>query len=215
MKPSSVIFAIIPFGVTICQATTILIDNATRNGGFETNTNTTYADMATWFNNPGGQTTAVRSNLSQTGSWAGIVSVASNPTVDTGHILTAADAFTLSFGYRDNSTGGTPVIQWQLFYFSNESDISFSPLSNTNRVVLATDSVTATHTTYATSTFTPAAILSGNPGINSTVYLRFFRSTGDGQFPVIDNVSLTVIPEPNAALLGITGLLALSWRRRR
>ena len=215
MKPPSIVFAIIPMGVTVCQATTILIDNSTRNGGFETNTNTTYADMATWFNNSGAQTTAIRSNLPQTGSWAGVVSLSSNPTVDTGHILTADDAFTLSFGCRDNATGGNPAIQWQLFYFSNESAIGFSPLGNTNRVVLATDSVTATSTTYATSTFTPAAILSGNLGINSTVYLRFSRSTADGQFPVIDDVSLTVIPEPNAALLGITGLLALSWRRRR
>jgi hypothetical protein len=214
MKIQTALIATLSLGLSVCHAATVLIDSSTRNGGFETNTNTTYADMSLWFNNPGAQTTAVRSNLSQTGSWAGIVSLASNPTISTGHLLAAGDAFTLGFGHRDNVTGGDPVINWQLFYFSNEGDIGFDPLTSTARVVLASDSVTSTSTTYATASFSPTAIASNNAGIGSTVYLRFFRSTGDGQFPVIDNVTLSVIPEPSSALLGLTGLL-LVWRRIR
>lgn len=214
MKPAFILIALMPLGMTLCQATTILIGSSTLNGGFETNTNTTYADMAEWFNNPGAQTTAIRSTLALTGTYAAVVSLASNPTIDTGHILTANDAFTLSFGTRDNVAEGSPVINWQLFYFSNEGDIGFTPLGNTNRVVLSTDSVTAGSTTYATSTFTPTAIPGGDPGIGSTVYLRFFRTPADGQFPVIDDVSLTVVPEPKSALLGVAGLVALLRRRR-
>lgn len=215
MKSVSILLTILPLSVTICNATSILIDNSTRNGGFETNTNTTYADMAEWFNNPGAQTTAVRNSSAETGSYAGVVSAASNPTIDTGKVLTADDAFTLNFGYRDNIAGGNPLIHWQLFYFSNEGDLGFTPLGNTNRVVLATNSVTASSTTYAKSSFSPTATPSSDPGIGSTVYLRFYRTAADGQFPLIDNVNLSVVPEPSSALLGIASLLALSWRRSR
>lgn len=215
MKILTALIATLSLGLSVSHAATILIDSTTRNGGFETNTNTTFADMDQWFNNPGAQTTAVRSNLSQTGSWAGIVSLASNPTISTGHLLAAGDAFTLGVGHRDNSAGGDPVINWQLFYFSDEGDIGFDPLGNNNRVVLASDSVTASSTTYATASFTPTATASGDPGIGSTVYLRFFRSTGDGQFPVIDNVTLSVIPEPSSALLGLAGLVLVFRRNRR
>lgn len=215
MKIQTALIATLSLGLSVSHAATILIDSTTRNGGFETNTNASFSDMSLWFNNPGPQTTAVRSNLSQTGSWAGIVSAASNPTISTGHLLAAGDAFTLGFGHRDNSAGGDPVINWQLFYFSDEGGIGFDPLTSTARVVLASDSVTASSTTYATASFTPTATASGDPGIGSTVYLRFFRSTGDGQFPVIDNVTLSVIPEPSSAVLGLAGLLVAFRRNRR
>lgn len=215
MNVSSALFAVLPLSLSVCHAATVLINSSTRNGGFETNTNTTFADMDQWFNNPGVQSTAVRSGLSQTGSWAGIVSLASNPTISTGHLLAAGDAFTLGFGHRDNVATGDPVINWQLFYFSDEGDIGFNAFTSTARVVLASDSVTATSTTYATAGFTPTATASGDPGIGSTVYLRFSRSTGDGQFPVIDNVTLSVIPEPSSALLGLAGLVLFFRRNRR
>jgi hypothetical protein len=215
MKIQTALIATLSLGLSVGHATTVLINSSTRNGGFETNTSNTFATMDQWFNNPGSQTTAVRSSLSQTGSWAGIVSLASNPTISTGHLLAAGDAFTLGFGHRDDAAGGNPVINWQLFYFSDEGDIGFDPLISTARVVLSSDSVTASSTTYATAGFTPAATASGDPGIGSTVYLRFFRSTGDGQFPLIDNVTLSVIPEPSSALLGLAGLFLVFRRNRR
>lgn len=215
MKILTPLMATLSLGLSVGHATTVLIDSSTRNGGFETNTNSSFADMSLWFNNSGPQTTAVRSSLSQTGSWAGIVSLASNPTISTGHLLAVGDAFTLGFGHRDNFEGGNPVINWQLFYFSDEGDIGFDPLTSTARVVLSSDSVTASSTSYATASFTPTATASGDLGIGSTVYLRFFRSTADGQFPVIDNVTLSVIPEPSSALLGLAGLLVAFRRSRR
>lgn len=151
MNVSSALLAVLPLSLSVCHAATVLINSSTRNGGFETNTNTTFADMDQWFNNPGVQSTAVRSGLSQTGSWAGIVSLASNPTISTGHLLAAGDAFTLGFGHRDNVATGDPVINWQLFYFSDEGDIGFNAFTSTARVVLASDSVTATSTTYASA----------------------------------------------------------------
>lgn len=199
------------------QSATMLIDGSTLNGGFETNTGTTHAEMSAWFNNPGPQSTAVRSGnagqLANFGSYGAIVSLASNPTVNTGHSITVGDVFTAEFYLRDNTAGGNPVISWDLFYFGNENEIGFDEETSTDRVVVFSGSATATSTTYQAFDFTTAAVDPDSTAIGSTLYLRFYRTTGDGQFPVIDNVTLAV-PETSTTLLGVLGAVLLFRRRR-
>lgn len=199
-----------------------LIDPTTRNGGFESNTGASYAEMDHWFNTSataghggsGDQTTSIRSGAAHSGSYAGIVSLASNPSISTEHTLSAGEQFELSFWYR-NSGAGSAQLFWQLYYYGDESDPGFDPLTSTDIVGLFGGDVTATGTAYQQLTVpTTSALLAGDPAIGSTLYLRLYRTGGDGQFPTVDDVTLTVIPEPaSLALLGIGGLLML--RRRR
>lgn len=196
------------------QAATVLIDGSSRNGGFESNTASTYADMNNWFNNPGPQTTSIRSTLSRTGTYAAVVSLASNPTINTGHSITVGDAFDMGFYLRDNDSSGSPVVFWELFYFGNEGDGGFNEQTSTDRLVLFSGSATGTGSYVQTVNPTTTAIVADSEAIGSTLYLRFYRPAGDGQFPVIDDVTLSVIPEPSSALLGGLGLMALLRRRR-
>jgi uncharacterized protein (TIGR03382 family) len=46
------------------------------------------------------------------------------------------------------------------------------------------------------------------------LFLRFESNAGLDEYAAVDDVTLTVIPEPSAALLGGLGLLALLRRRR-
>lgn len=194
----------------------VLIDGSTRNGGFESNTGTAYEQMDHWFNTSGGgQGIAIRNGQAHSGSYGAVTSLASNPSISTGHTLAAGDQFYLSFWYADNAAGGNPVIFWELYYYTDESDPGFDPTTSTNRATLFGGDITINSTAYQQFTLaTTPALAADDAGIGSTLYLRFYRTTGDGQFPVIDDVVLSVIPEPaSLALMG--GGLILMLRRKR
>lgn len=201
------------------HASTVLINSTTRNGGFETGTGAAYSATSDWFNNPGSQSTSVRNAAKHSGSFAGIVSLASNPTNSSGHALSLGDQLDFSFWYRDDGAGGNPVLNWELFYYTDQNAPGFNAQTSTNRSDLFSGSLTATSTTYQQFTLPTTAQLSDAAAVGKTLYIRFYRTIGDGQFPLIDDVSLSytanvVVPTP-AALPGGLMLLGLATIRRR
>jgi len=228
----SPVFALLLAAVIPCatMAATTLIDPALHNGGFETRTAATYADGSDWFNyGAAPETTAVYGSTKYAGTYGGTVSLASNPSVATGWAVASGDVYNLNFyGYSTNVSllAATPIV-WSLYYYSTESDVGFDKTTATSGVTLFSGNVTNTAIT-ANSTWTSVSStaldtlsLDGTALANAagkTLYLRFYRTAGDGTFPVIDNVTLTAtaVPEPSAyGLLGAGTLAAFAGLRRR
>ena len=82
-----------------------------------------------------------------------------------------------------------------------------------DRLLSRNDSVPALGQ-YRTFINTSNPVPADSPWIGNQIQLRFLNSGERTEFAIIDNVSLTAIPEPRAALLGGFGLLMLLRRRR-
>ncbi|MCP5538478.1 MAG: PEP-CTERM sorting domain-containing protein [Akkermansiaceae bacterium] len=203
---------------TSAAATTILIDYndglangvhdaAVRNGGFETRTGSTYNDGVNWTNNGvATSTTSLYGTLKRTGTYGGTTSLASNPTNDTGHTIALGDVIELTFWARNSGTTDR-VIVWSL---GDINGTTFTPF--------ATDGTGNVTVNGAFQMFSASKTVgSGDALIGQSLAVQFRRTVGDGNFPAVDDVTLSVtpVPEPSsAALLGLGGL-ALILRRRR
>lgn len=105
----------------------ILVDTTTRNGGFESYTTDQgdgigrFTSIQYWFNYGAGFETSTDGRTTTTvydGTYAGIVSLASVPSINTGHTITAADQYTLAFANRSNNTTAYDI-RWVLYYYTN------------------------------------------------------------------------------------------------
>ena len=195
-------------------ATTILISPGTgagddiNNGGFESSTGTTYAQIAPWFNFAGNTSTAASTdaNFKRTGTLGASVSTSTtgkaSPGINTGHTIALGDTFDLTFWHRGH-TGFTGTEGVTVTLYSNSGPIS-------SAIYYPVDSVW--------NAFIANNIAVAAPNIGEILFLRFVNNSGNGtnKFSGLDDVTLTVspIPEPSAALLGSLGLFALLRRRR-
>jgi hypothetical protein len=197
------------------SAATILISPGTgasddiNNGGFESSTGTTYAQIAPWFNFAGNTSTAASTdvNFMRTGTHGASVSTPTtgkaSPGINTGHTIALGDTFDLTFWHRGH-TGftGTEGVTVTLYSTSG-------PISST--IYFPVDSVW--------NEFIANNIAVAAPNIGEILFLRFVNNSGNdtSKFSGLDDVTLTVspIPEPSSALLGaMIGSLALLRRRR-
>lgn len=100
------------------------------------------------------------------------------------------------------TTGSTPGLDGSLAVTGTNIQHSYS-------IVLDTNPTLWTATWFRDDVEIRTAAYTTNPTINHIGITRF--STGAG---TVDNLSLTVVPEPSSVLLGGLGLLALLRRRR-
>lgn len=130
--------------------------------------------------------------------------------LDTGYDFTLGETFDFSFAYSWHQFNGDPAlrdIDYQLFTTTTNDD------SGTVETVLASGSVTATtslQTESISSSFTSGA--SGE-----RLFVAFTPTTEDsGNYFAVDEVNLTVVPEPSsfALLAGCFGLTWVMLRRR-
>jgi MYXO-CTERM domain-containing protein len=195
------------------SAATILISPGTgasddiNNGGFESSTGTTYAQIAPWFNF-GTHTTAASTDadFKRTGTLGASVSTTTlgkaSPGINTGHTIALGDTFDLTFWHRGH-TGFTGNEGVTVTLYSTSGFIS-------SAIYFPVESVW--------NEFIANNIAVAAPNIGEILFLRFVNNSGNGtnRFSGLDDVTLTVspIPEPSAALLGSLGLFALLRRRR-
>lgn len=221
------ILAMLPLVASAAPIT--LISASVSNGGFESGTGA-YTTGTHWFNyGAGAETASVYTAPAQTGSYAGIVSLGSNPSIGTSWSISAGDVYNLSFGARSSNVGALVAnpIRWELYYYTTQGEIGFDEVSATSGSVLFSGSITNS-TVTANNTWANVSLggfdtgtLSGatlEAAAGKELYLRFYRTAGDGSFPTIDNVTLTAsaIPEPSTyGLLGAGSLVAVALVRRR
>lgn len=200
----------------------ILVDTTTRNGGFESYTTDQgdgigrFTSMQYWFNYGGGSETATdgrSTNPVYAGTYSAIVSAASVPSINTGHAITAADQYTLAFANRSNSTTAYDI-RWVLYYYTNEGQGGFDETSDTTGTTLLSGTLTVPTVAWNVSTVASDAGFSNPGALGKTLYMRFERVSGAG-FPRVDDVTLSVIPEPGTLGLVLAFGVAAVIRRHR
>ena len=196
-------------------ATTILISPGTgasndiKNGGFESGSTgnlPNYTVVTDWFNSGGGTgVVAAGNDRERTGAYGGSVALtgvgASHPAVNTSHTIAAGETFNLTFYYGSAEAWDVGTDTIGVFLYSTSSVIWTTTVSPTQNALAGNFNL-----------FTANNIAAAN--IGETLFLRFESNAVLNEYAAIDDVTLTVIPEPSAALLGGLGLLALLRRRR-
>jgi hypothetical protein len=184
-----------------------------KNGGFESiggsDTYRPYSVISDWFNyNGNAAVNVVGSDRERTGTFGGSVAKPglgaaadwSRPAVNTSHTVALGETFNLTFYYGSAEA-------WDV-----EDTIGVFLYSTAGVIWTTTVSPTQNALTGGFTQFTANNIPAAN--IGETLFLRFEPNAVLGEYAAIDDVTLTVIPEPSAALLGGLGLLALLRRRR-
>lgn len=138
------------------------------------------------------------------GVWSGFL-MAGDPSVWqlTGHVIQPTDLFTLQVDGRDNwSSAGSASLLMTLYYDNGGTRVS------------AANETKSLNGTWAGQTLTfNASALPASWGKNIGIEL-LNATTGDSWLG-LDNIRLSVVPEPSSvALLGL-GLMALALRRRQ
>lgn len=207
---------------SFAQAQTALIDNTTRNGSFEIAADGNPFDGAdnqinnlefwTTTASPIGTTainqTQARNNQPTTaGDYRAIIGDNGAPFnglfMDTGYTVQSGDTFDLSFEY-------IPAFLWDS---SDTLEFYLYTEANSGTPIYA-GTITGTTTADA---FTVSGAGSVNPAdIGENLVIEFNYALSAGGFIGVDEVALTVIPEPSSyALVLGASLLALAVQRRR
>ena len=202
-----------------------------RNGGFEEGTaGQTFADTPFWssyFSPEGDSSTLTMNSNVKTGALRGLASGYSGtgtrqqPTITipaSAWTIAAGDVFTVSVDWRNGAgfTVGTHELQVILHVVDADGSLVSDPENGEfsgERLLSRNDSV-VTAGVYQTFTASSNPVPADSPWIGNQIQLRLLNTGTRTSFAIIDNVSLTAIPEPSAALLGSLGLLGLLRRRR-
>jgi hypothetical protein len=202
-----------------------------RNGGFEEGTaGQSFADTPFWssYLSPEGDTSQLTFSTNVgTGSLRGAASGFSGtgtrqqPTIPipaSAWTISAGDVFTFSVDWRNGAgfTVSSHQLQVILHVVDANGNLVFDPANGEfsgDRLMSRNDSM-VTSGVYQTFTASSNPVPADSPWIGNQIQLRLLNSGTRTSFAIIDNVSLTVIPEPHATLLGGLGLLALLRRRR-
>lgn len=184
----------------------ILIDHApaVANGGFETHTGLPYNTGTDWVNGDGNPLTNVYDTAAHTGTTAGVVSAASEPTNTTGWTIAEGDKIDLSFWLTGNGAT-TRTVHWAVGSWDGSAFTEIAAGGGGDFSAAGT---------YLTPTLGTITVGAGDPTIGDFLSVQFTR-VGLG-FPRVDDVvlSATAVPEPaSLVLLSLGGLLML--RRRR
>ncbi len=191
-----------------------------RNGGFEEGeAGQTFAETPFWssFFSEGDNSTLTIAGNTSTGDLRGLASgwsgtgTRQHPTQTipaSAWTIAAGDFFNVSLDWR-NGAGFSGELQVILRVIDAQGGLV--------GVLLEQNDPLQTDGQYQTFSLTSGVVPEGSPliGDGHQIQLRILNSGPRSSFAIIDNVSLTAIPEPSAALLGGLGLLALLRRRRR
>lgn len=186
-------------GMPCCHAATTLIGGSLQNGNFETSgtgtvrfPNATIVNWSLWTE----KATATNDTGVYTNQGDRTAFIQPNGAIKnmTTYVATVGDTF--SYGFS-NEFAGRGSASMQLVY-DNGGVITAIPGSLISGTPVGTYS----------GSFTVQA---GDPWEGKTIGVGLFTAAN---YPEVDNVTLSVVPEPAAALLGAMGLLGLLRRRR-
>ncbi|WP_269542971.1 PEP-CTERM sorting domain-containing protein [Cerasicoccus fimbriatus] len=152
------------------------------------------------------------------GSWYSVVGANSGATelrgfyIDTGYDLSEGDTFDLSFFVGNHqSVESSDTIAWRLLTTTTDTD------QGTVETIVASGTVLAT-----TSTTMEERSLTGVGSVTSgmsgeRLFLAFSPGNLNGDYVALDEVNLTLVPEPQtyALMMGAVALGGLLWRRRQ
>ncbi|MEM9347727.1 MAG: PEP-CTERM sorting domain-containing protein [Planctomycetota bacterium] len=191
-------------------------DAAVNNGGFESTGTGNLADADGWVGTVGAGVTAVRSDLpSPVGGNNAFIGFSGSGGVsafgrDTGHLLALGDVFEAEYDWRD-AFGFDPgeSVDMVLYYTTDDT------IGGTRTTLFTFNSGSeATDSTYETEVFGPTAALADAGAVGKKLFVSFEANADNNSFSRVDNIFLSVVPEPGSlALLGLGGLL-ISRRRR-
>lgn len=229
---------LIIFGTASLALASLNAQNLVSNGGFETVTGSTpytFAELADWSNLGTGAATTGAAQVatpSMTGVNLGLVDNTYNRdgssfgfrahVQDTGYVIASGDSFNVSYDWRPSSANGS---------WGPSDELRFILYATSDNTALGTqvwieifDSGTQTtlNTEYSVSD-TSEIVTSGAVGQNLFVNFYGLRKTGSvpttggtAGYAGIDEISVSVVPEPSAGalLFGFASLLLITRRRR-
>ncbi len=222
--PSLVAIAVgvMAFSGTACAAT-VIVDNTTLNGSFETGTSTVPATWVAYGATASvgrGSPSAAISGTTHQGDYSLVVGVNpsgtgnTNGALNTGYTILSGDKFTFSFWY--NGAFGWDAgdqINYQLFYTSDNT-LSGAATAFYSGAVTATPGTSSANWQQ----FTGTNIAATGGSVGKTLFVLFNPGTGvsTNEFARVDEVALSVVPEPATWVLAGLGLgCALVLRARR
>ncbi|QTN32332.1 PEP-CTERM sorting domain-containing protein [Akkermansiaceae bacterium] len=128
--------------------------------------------------------------------------------LNTGYDLVLGDTFNLSFWHGSHSAASSGLsINWQLFTSTTGTE------TGVVQDVVAFGFVSGSATNVQEIQAGIGSVTGASAG--KRLFLSFTPSGSNGQFAMLDEINLTVIPEPSSAgLLGLAGTCLLLRRRR-
>lgn len=204
-------------------AATVLVNNTTLNGSFETGTTSTPATWVSYGANSTigrGNPSAAISGTTHEGNYSLVVGMngdgvtTTNGALDTGYTIQSGDSFNLSFWYNGAfQWDDGDQINFRLFYTSDNTMTGAA-----TSIYSSTVSPKAGTSSANWQQFSLANIEATGGSVGKTLFVLFTPGAGvsTNEFARVDEVTLSVVPEPATwALigLGLGGLMILRPRR--
>lgn len=193
------------------SAATVIIGDGTLNGDFETNEHWTTGLNVDEVNYATGTITGTN------GPQTAVIGRQTGTTIrgvlqNTGYTVSSGDTFDLSFDWRSAANWtGSDILNWRLFTTSDNT-------ANENNVSLIdSGSFTGQDTTF--KEYGLSGSIAGATDVGQQLWVEIWATVDPSEtaFSRLDNVNLTVIPEPGtyALIAGLLGLTSVMLRRRR